>query len=142
MKQEDLFKEITSKRSYLCVGLDTDLKKIPAHLLKEKDPVFQFNKQIIDATHKYAVAYKPNIAFYEALGSKGWESLEKTLAYIPKNIFTIADAKRGDIGNTSDMYERAFFETLSFDSITLAPYMGKDSIAPFFQYENKWGIVL
>jgi orotidine-5'-phosphate decarboxylase len=142
MKQEELFKEITSKRSYLCIGLDTDLKKIPAHLLKAKDPVFEFNKQIIDATHKYAVAYKPNIAFYEALGSKGWESLEKTLAYIPKNIFTIADAKRGDIGNTSGLYAKAFFETMNFDSITVAPYMGEDSVKPFLEFKDKSVIIL
>jgi orotidine-5'-phosphate decarboxylase len=142
MKQKDLFKEISSKKSYLCVGLDTDLKKIPAHLLKEKDPVFEFNKQIIDATHKYAVAYKPNIAFYEALGSKGWESLEKTLEYIPKNIFTIADAKRGDIGNTSGLYAKAFFETMKFDAITVAPYMGEDSVKPFLEFKDKSVILL
>jgi orotidine-5'-phosphate decarboxylase len=142
MKPEKLFKEITSKKSYLCIGLDTDLKKIPTHLLKEKDPVFEFNKQIIDSTHKYAVAYKPNIAFYEALGSKGWESLEKTLEYIPENIFTIADAKRGDIGNTSGLYAKAFFETMKFDSITVAPYMGEDSVKPFLEFKNKTVIIL
>jgi orotidine-5'-phosphate decarboxylase len=142
MTQEQLFKEIISKRSYLCIGLDTDIKKIPHHLLKEKDPVFEFNRQIIDATHEYGVAYKPNIAFYESLGSKGWESLEKTLAYIPKNIFTIADAKRGDIGNTSGLYARAFFETMNFDSITVAPYMGEDSVKPFMEFKDKTVILL
>jgi orotidine-5'-phosphate decarboxylase len=142
MKREELFKEITSKKSYLCIGLDTDLQKIPAHLLKEKDPIFQFNKQIIDATHEFAVAYKPNIAFYEALGSKGWESLEKTLEYIPKNIFTVADAKRGDIGNTSGLYAKAFFETMKFDSITVAPYMGEDSVKPFLEFKDKTVIIL
>jgi orotidine-5'-phosphate decarboxylase len=142
MKQENLFAEITSKKSYLCIGLDTDLTKVPAHLLKEKDPIFQFNKQIIDATHKYAVAYKPNIAFYEALGAKGWDSLEKTLEYIPKNIFTIADAKRGDIGNTSGLYAKAFFETMKFDSITVAPYMGEDSVKPFLEFKDKTVIIL
>ena len=142
MNREQLIQEIKNKSSFLCVGLDTDIKKIPAHLLNENDPIFEFNKSIIDATKDYCVAYKINTAFYESLGTKGWETMERTLNYIPKNIFTIADAKRGDIGNTSDMYARAFFETLNFDSVTLAPYMGKDSIAPFFQYENKWGIVL
>jgi orotidine-5'-phosphate decarboxylase len=142
MNQEKLFTEIISKRSYLCVGLDTDLKKIPPHLLKTKDPIFEFNKQIIDATHQYAVSYKPNIAFYEALGAKGWESLQKTLEYIPENIFTIADAKRGDIGNTSGLYARAFFETMNFDSITVAPYMGEDSVKPFLEYKDKTTIIL
>lgn len=124
------------------MGLDTDIKKIPAHLLQESNPVLAFNKAIIDATKDYCVSYKINTAFYEAQGVSGWQTMEETLRYIPDNIFTIADAKRGDIGNTSDMYARAFFETLSFDSITLAPYMGKDSLEPFFKYENKWGIVL
>jgi orotidine-5'-phosphate decarboxylase len=142
MTQEQLFKEIISKRSYLCIGLDTDIKKIPSHLLKEKDPIFEFNKQIIDATHKHAVAYKPNIAFYESLGSKGWESLEKTLDYIPASIFTIADAKRGDIGNTSGLYARAFFEAMNFDSITVAPYMGEDSVKPFMEFKDKIVILL
>jgi orotidine-5'-phosphate decarboxylase len=137
-----LVQEIKNKASFLCVGLDTDIKKIPPHLLTEPDPVFAFNKAIIDATKEYCVSYKINTAFYESMGSKGWETMERTLNYIPDSIFTIADAKRGDIGNTSDMYARAFFETLSFDSITLAPYMGKDSIEPFFAYKNKWGIVL
>lgn len=142
MNREQLISEIRQKKSFLCVGLDTDIKKIPTHLLDREDPVFEFNKAIIDATKDYCVAYKINTAFFEANGAKGWVSMEKTLQYIPKNIFTIADAKRGDIGNTSHMYARAFFETLSFDSITLAPYMGKDSIEPFFQYKGKWGIVL
>lgn len=142
MTRTELFNEIKKKKSYLCIGLDTDLEKIPKHLLKTEDPVFEFNKQIIDATHKYCVAYKPNIAFYECLGTKGWESLEKTLAYIPKNIFTIADAKRGDIGNTSKMYAKTFFEYYEFDAITVAPYMGSDSVKPFLKYKNKWTIVL
>lgn len=124
------------------MGLDTDPSKIPSHLLKEKDPVFEFNKQIIDQTADFAVAYKPNIAFYEALGPKGWESLQKTLEYIPKDIFTIADAKRGDIGNTSKLYAKAFFEAMDFDSITVAPYMGRDSVLPFLDFENKWVILL
>lgn len=142
MTREQLFEQITVKQSFLCVGLDTDLNKIPQHLKKEKDPVFEFNKQIIDATHQYAVAYKPNLAFYEALGAAGWESLQKTIEYIPDEIFTIADAKRGDIGNTSTMYAQAFFETLGFDSITVAPYMGEDSITPYLEFEGKWAIVL
>jgi orotidine-5'-phosphate decarboxylase len=142
MNRAQLFQQIESKNSYLCVGLDTDLEKIPSHLLSEKDPVFEFNKQIIDATHKYAVAYKPNLAFYEALGAKGWESLQKTLEYIPTDIFTIADAKRGDIGNTSSLYAKAFFEQLNFDSITVAPYMGEDSVKPFLTFTNKWVILL
>lgn len=142
MNRKELVAEIYSKKSFLCVGLDTDLTKIPTFLLKEKDPIFEFNKRIIDATEKFAVAYKPNIAFYEAEGTKGWESLQKTVEYLPKNCFSIADAKRGDIGNTADMYAKAFFKTLNFDSITIAPYMGKDSVEPFLKYENKWGIVL
>jgi len=142
MNQEALFQQIISKKSYLCVGLDTDLKKMPSHLLKSKDPVFEFNKQIIDATSKYAVSFKPNIAFYEALGSKGWESLQKTIEYIPKDIFTIADAKRGDIGNTSGLYARAFFEAMNFDSITVAPYMGEDSVKPFLEFKDKTVIIL
>ncbi len=142
MNKQELVSLIKQKKSYLCVGLDTDVKKIPTFLLKEKDPVFEFNKRIIDATHKYAVAYKPNIAFYEALGAKGWESLEKTLEYIPKDIFTIADAKRGDIGNTSGLYARAFFENMNFDSITVAPYMGEDSVTPFLEFKEKWAIIL
>lgn len=142
MNKSRLFEQITKKRSYLCVGLDTDLDKIPAHLLKSPDPVFEFNKQIIDATYQYCVAYKPNIAFYEALGPKGWESLQKTLEYIPDDIFTIADAKRGDIGNTSKFYAKAFFEQMNFDAITVAPYMGEDSVKPFLEFENKWVILL
>jgi orotidine-5'-phosphate decarboxylase len=142
MNSSHLFENIRKKESYLCVGLDTDLQKIPKHLLSLADPVFEFNKQIIDATHEYAVAYKPNIAFYEALGPKGWESLQKTLEYIPENIFTIADAKRGDIGNTSSLYARAFFQQMNFDSITVAPYMGEDSVKPFLEFKEKWVILL
>jgi orotidine-5'-phosphate decarboxylase len=142
MNRIDLFKKIQDKKSFLCVGLDTDLSKIPSHILKTSDPVFEFNKQIIDQTAEFAVAYKPNIAFYEALGPKGWESLHKTMEYIPKDIFTIADAKRGDIGNTSSLYAKAFFETMDFDSITVAPYMGVDSVKPFLEFENKWVILL
>lgn len=142
MNKAQLFEQVRKKGSYLCVGLDTDLTKIPKHLLKEDDPVFEFNKQIIDATVEHCIAYKPNIAFYEALGPKGWESLQKTVDYIPDEIFTIADAKRGDIGNTSALYARAFFETMNFDSITVAPYMGEDSVTPFLQFEDKWVIVL
>ncbi len=141
MNRAQLFEQIKKKNSCLCVGLDTDLSKIPKHLLSTSDPVFEFNKQIIDATHGYCVAYKPNIAFYEALGPKGWESLQKTLEYIPKDIFTIADAKRGDIGNTSALYARAFFEQMNFDSITVAPYMGEDSVKPFL-LKDKWVILL
>lgn len=142
MNRAELFNQIKKKNSYLCVGLDTDLSKIPAYLKSSSDPIFEFNKQIIDATHAYCVAYKPNIAFYEALGSSGWESLEKTLAYIPTECFTIADAKRGDIGNTSSLYARAFFEKMNFDSITVAPYMGEDSVKPFLEFKNKWVILL
>ncbi|EKB50020.1 orotidine-5'-phosphate decarboxylase [Cecembia lonarensis] len=142
MNRESLFREIQKKASFLCVGLDTDFSKIPPHLHREEDPVFEFNKQIIDATSDFAVAYKPNIAFYEALGPKGWESLQKTLDYIPKDIFTIADAKRGDIGNTSSLYAKAFFETMEFDSVTVAPYMGVDSVQPFLEFKDKWVILL
>ncbi|WP_373521533.1 orotidine-5'-phosphate decarboxylase [Aquiflexum sp.] len=142
MNRKELFQQISDKKSFLCVGLDTDLSKIPSHLLKESDPIFEFNKQIIEQTADFAVAYKPNIAFYEALGPKGWESLQKTLEFIPKEIFTIADAKRGDIGNTSGLYAKAFFETMDFDSITVAPYMGVDSVRPFLEFENKWVILL
>lgn len=142
MNRKELFGHIQEKKSFLCVGLDTDPNKIPSHLLKEKDPIFEFNRQIIDATAALTVAYKPNIAFYEALGPKGWESLQKTLDYIPKDIFTIADAKRGDIGNTSSLYAKAFFETMDFDSITVAPYMGIDSVKPFLEFEGKWVILL
>lgn len=142
MTKDQLVNHIKSKNSYLCVGLDTDIKKIPKHLLQQDDPLFEFNKQIIDATHEFAVAYKPNIAFYESLGSKGWESLQKTVEYIPKECFTIADAKRGDIGNTSAMYASTFFENMDFDSITVAPYMGRDSVEPFLEFEDKWVILL
>lgn len=142
MNRAALFEQIKKKDSYLCVGLDTDLTKIPPHLLKGTDPVFEFNKQIIDATAEFAVAYKPNIAFYEALGPAGWESLQKTLEYIPKDCFTIADAKRGDIGNTSSLYAKAFFERMNFDSITVAPYMGEDSVKPFLDFTGKWVILL
>lgn len=142
MNKEQLFRQIQQKQSYLCVGLDTDLEKIPRHLLSCPDPVFEFNRQIIDATRDYCVAYKPNIAFYEALGPKGWESLQKTLDYIPKEIFTIADAKRGDIGNTSSLYAKAFFQQMNFDSVTVAPYMGEDSVTPFLKFPDKWVILL
>jgi orotidine-5'-phosphate decarboxylase len=142
MTRDELFQNIMSKQSFLCVGLDTDLDKIPSHLQNLDDPVFEFNKQIIDATIPYAVAYKPNLAFYEVLGPRGLESLEKTLEYIPDELFTIADAKRGDIGNTSNMYAKAFFEKMNFDSITLSPYMGHDSILPYLEYKGKWAIIL
>lgn len=142
MTRAELVTQIKKKNSFLCVGLDTDIKKIPNHLLSVSDPVFEFNKQIIDATADFCVAYKPNLAFYEAMGPKGLESLEKTIKYIPKDIFTIADAKRGDIGNTSSLYARAFFEQMHFDSITVAPYMGEDSVKPFLQYDGKWVILL
>lgn len=133
---------ILEKQSFLCVGLDTDINKIPKHLLQHEDPVFEFNKAIIDATKDHTVSYKINTAFYEAMGIPGWKSMERTLAYIPKNIFTIADAKRGDIGNTADQYAKTFYETYPFDSVTVAPYMGKDSVAPFMQHEGKFAIVL
>jgi len=142
MNRLQLVENIFKKKSLLCVGLDTDLGKIPRHLLSEEDPVFAFNKAIIDATKDYAVGYKINTAFYEAQGIKGWVSMEKTVNYIPKDIFTIADAKRGDIGNTSEQYARTFFQTYPFDSITVAPYMGEDSVKPFLQFEGKWAIVL
>ena len=142
MTRQELVAQIRSKKSFLCVGLDTDLSKIPAHLLDTEDPIFEFNKAIIDATKDFAVAYKPNIAFYECYGPKGWESLKKTIDYIPKNIFTIADAKRGDIGNTSTYYAKTFFEYLNCDSVTVAPYMGEDSVTPFLEFENKWVILL
>ena len=142
MNKAELFDQIKAKSSYLCVGLDTDIHKIPEHLKKAEDPLFEFNKQIIDATIDFTVAYKPNIAFYEAHGLKGWESLMKTIEYIPKEAFIIADAKRGDIGNTSKMYARAFFEEMNCDAITVAPYMGEDSVKPFLEFENKWVILL
>jgi len=145
MTLDKLISEIRKKNSFLCIGLDVDLNKIPTHLLQEKDPIFEFNKAIIDATHHLTVAYKPNIAFYEAYGIKGWKSLKKTIDYLNQNypnIFTIADAKRGDIGNTSTMYAKAFFEDLAFDAVTVAPYMGKDSIEPFLSFQNKHTILL
>ena len=145
MNRQELVKQIFDKKTFLCVGLDTDIKKIPKHLLKEEDPIFSFNKAIIDATAKYCVAYKPNLAFYESMGVKGLISFEKTINYIKgdcPNHFTIADAKRGDIGNTSCMYARTFFEEYNLDSLTVAPYMGEDSVSPFLQYEGKWVILL
>lgn len=142
MNRKQLVQQIRKKKSYLCVGLDTDITKIPPHLLKYKNPVLEFNKQIIDATQDVCVAYKPNLAFYEIYGAKGWETLEKTAQYIPDTIFKIADAKRGDIGNTSKMYAKAFFETMNFDSVTIAPYMGEDSIKPFLEIKDKWVIIL
>ncbi|MFK7756886.1 MAG: orotidine-5'-phosphate decarboxylase [Flavobacteriales bacterium] len=142
MTKAELLTEIKAKESFLCVGLDSDLERIPKHLLSEEDPIYEFNKAIIEATSDLAVAYKPNIAFYECLGEKGWETLRKTLALIPKNCFTIADAKRGDIGNTSRYYAKTFFEQYEFDSITVAPYMGSDSVKPFLEFPNKWTILL
>ena len=145
MTKAELIKQIKLKKSFLCIGLDVDLDKIPKHLLQLEDPIFEFNKQIIDATHHLVVAYKPNTAFYEAYGIKGWKSLEKTIDYLNENypeIFTIADAKRGDIGNTSTMYAKAFFEDLNFDSVTVAPYMGSDSVEPFLAFKNKFTILL
>ena len=145
MTRTELFNNIKKKKSFLCVGLDTDITKIPQHLLKAEDPIFEFNKQIIDATKDYCVSFKPNMAYYETQGAAGWISLEKTINYINQtcqSIFTIADAKRGDIGNTSKMYAQAFLEKLNFDSITVAPYMGEDSVKPFLEYKNKWVILL
>lgn len=145
MNKDQLVSEITKKQSFLCVGLDTDINKIPEHLRSVDDPIFAFNKAIIDATAQYTVAYKPNIAFYECYGVSGWKSLEKTVNYIKNKypeIFLIADAKRGDIGNTSKMYAKAFLENLPFDSVTIAPYMGEDSVSPFLTYEGKWAIIL
>lgn len=145
MNYTELFEQVKKKKSFLCVGLDSDIAKIPQHLLTAEDPVFEFNKAIIDATAEVAIAYKPNIAFYESRGVEGWLSLGKTVRYIKTHypeIFTIADAKRGDIGNTSQMYAKAFLETLDFDSITVAPYMGEDSVTPFLQYDGKWVILL
>jgi orotidine-5'-phosphate decarboxylase len=142
MTRKQLVDQIFSKKTYLCVGLDTDISKIPKHLQLHPDAIFEFNKQIIDATKDYCVAYKINTAFYEAEGLKGWEALEKTVNYIPSTHFKIADAKRGDIGNTSSQYAKAFFEALNFDSITVAPYMGSDSVRPFLEYKNKWTILL
>ena len=142
MNRQELIKQIKHKQSFLCIGLDTDIRKIPTHLLSLEDPIFEFNKQIIDATKEFCVAYKPNIAFYESMGVSGWNSLQRTLDYIPKDIFTIADAKRGDIGNTSNMYARTFLENMNFDSVTVAPYMGSDSVTPFLEFKDKWAIVL
>ncbi len=142
MTRAELVEQIVSKKSFLCVGLDPDLSKIPNHLLEYEDPIFEFNKEIIDATKDYAVAYKPNTAFYECYGAKGWESLAKTIAYIPSDCFVIADAKRGDIGNTSGYYAKTFFETISCDALTVAPYMGEDSVKPFLAYEKKWVVLL
>ncbi len=145
MTSQELFENIKKKESFLCVGLDTDINKIPRFLLETTDPIFAFNKEIIDATQEYTVAYKPNLAFYESMGVAGWNSLEKTVNYIRYNypdIFIIADAKRGDIGNTSNMYAKAFFDTMDFDSVTVAPYMGEDSVKPFMTYVDKWVILL
>ena len=145
MTTQELINQIKKKKSFLCIGLDVDLNKIPQHLLKEEDPIFAFNKAIIDATHHLCVAYKPNTAFYEAYGLKGWQALERTINYLNQNhpeIFTIADAKRGDIGNTSTMYAKAFFDDLGFDSVTVAPYMGKDSVEPFLAFQDKHTILL
>jgi orotidine-5'-phosphate decarboxylase len=142
MNRQQLVEQIFSKKTYLCVGLDTDITKIPKHLLSSSDPIFEFNKQIIDATIDFCVSYKINTAFYEANGLKGWEAMEKTVNYIPSTHFKIADAKRGDIGNTSSQYAKAFFETLNFDAITVAPYMGEDSVKPFLEYKDKWTILL
>ena len=142
MNRKELIHQVQSKQSYLCVGLDTDTSKIPKHLQSHPNAIFEFNKAMIDATKDYCISYKINTAFYEALGVKGWEAMEATVNYIPSSHFKIADAKRGDIGNTSSQYAKAFFETMNFDAITVAPYMGEDSIRPFLEYENKWTIVL
>lgn len=142
MTREELIKQIRTKQSYLCVGLDTDITKIPRHLLSHPEPIFEFNKRIIDATKDYCVSYKINTAFYEALGLIGWEAMERTVDYIPDTHFKIADAKRGDIGNTSSQYAKAFFETMNFDAVTVAPYMGADSVKPFLEYKDKWTILL
>lgn len=145
MNKVELFEQIQKKKSFLCVGLDSDINKIPKHLLDLEDPVFEFNKQIIDATLPYTISYKPNIAFYESRGAEGWVSLQKTIDYLNEKapeVFTIADAKRGDIGNTSKMYAKAFLENMPFDAITVAPYMGVDSVSPFLEYENKWVVLL
>lgn len=142
MNKSALTALIKKKKSYLCIGLDTDITKIPAHLLKTDDPVFEFNKAIIEATSDLCMAYKPNLAFYESLGYEGWRSLEKTMAIVPDDCFTIADAKRGDIGNTSTLYARAFFQHMNFDSVTVAPYMGEDSVKPFLAFQDKWVILL
>lgn len=146
MNKAELLKQIQKKRSYLCIGLDADLSKLPPHLLSTADPIFEFNKAIVEATHDLCIAYKPNLAFYESRGAKGWNSLEKTMNCIPNDIFTIADAKRGDIGNTSSLYAQAFFDKnasgFDFDSVTVAPYMGADSVKPFLEFKDKWVILL
>ncbi len=142
MTRDQLIHQIHQRNSFLCVGLDTDIEKIPSHLKTYDDPVFEFNRRIIDATKEYCVAYKLNTAFFESLGAKGWQTMHKTFAYIGKSHFTIADAKRGDIGNTCDMYAKAFFSEMDVDSITLAPYMGRDSVDPFLKYKDKWSIIL
>ena len=142
MNHQQLFKQIQKKRSFLCIGLDTDLAKIPTHLLSYQDPVFEFNRRIIDATNDLCVAYKPNMAFYESQGFEGWVSLEKTVQEIPDDVLKLADAKRGDIGNTSRMYAKGFFDQMNFDAITLSPYMGSDSVLPYFQFSNKWVVLL
>lgn len=145
MNRSELFSIIQKKKSFLCVGLDSDISKIPKHLLDSEDPIFEFNKGIVDGTHEITVAYKPNLAFYESLGVSGWESLDKTVKYIRSktdDIFLIADAKRGDIGNTSAMYAKTFFETFDFDAVTLAPYMGLDTVSPFLEYKDKWSVIL
>lgn len=145
MTRQQLITQIFQKKTFLCVGLDTDIKKIPSHLLTEEDPIFAFNKAIIDATAPYCIAYKPNLAFYESMGVKGWISFDKTISYLNDNYpdhFIIADAKRGDIGNTSAMYARTFFEEMNLDALTVAPYMGEDSVTPFLQYPGKWVILL
>jgi orotidine-5'-phosphate decarboxylase len=142
MTRVELFEQIIARQSFLCVGLDTDLSRIPKHLLQLDDPIFEFNKRIIDATYDLCVAYKPNTAFYESMGARGWEALQKTIDYIPKRHLVIADAKRGDIGNTSKMYARAFFENMNAGAITVAPYMGIDSVQPFLEFKNKWVILL
>ncbi len=145
MNYTQLFEQIKAKKSFLCTGLDSDIEKLPKHLLNHESPVFEFNKQIIDETAEYTVAYKPNLAFYESLGIKGWEALEKTVVYLRSKhpeVFIIADAKRGDIGNTSKLYAKAFFENMNFDAVTVAPYMGEDSVSPFLTYKEKWVILL
>ncbi|MCE2790016.1 MAG: orotidine-5'-phosphate decarboxylase [Saprospiraceae bacterium] len=142
MTRKELTDKIRERKNFLCIGLDTDIQKIPGHFQQFDDPVFEFNKAIIDATSDICVAYKPNLAFYEALGPAGWKSLEKTMEYIPKGIFTIADAKRGDIGNTSKLYAKTFFSYFQFDAVTVAPYMGEDSVTPFLEFEDKWVILL
>lgn len=142
MNRQEIIAQIKAKQSFLLVGLDTDLEKLPAEYRAMDDPIFEYNKMIIDATHDLCIGYKLNLAFYEAHGLKGWESLQKTVDYIPQNLFKLADAKRGDIGNTSRMYAEAFFKTLGFDAITLSPYMGQDSITPYLEYAGKWAIIL